>query len=189
MNSLYVNGANQTLSHEMGHVFELYHTFYDDAFETTCPRTDSCSFYGDRVCDTEGGPLMYICTTPTNSCTGLAYTIADPLKNYTVLNNYMNYTNCPWMFTAGQKERVRATLLAFRPGLINSGALKPTPSSSPAVACIPTAVNGQSFYYGLNEYSSIPLMCTPIPVQVIEAIILIVAAISVLHYIKDKATN
>ncbi len=151
MNALFVNGENKTLSHEMGHVFELYHTFYDDAFQTTCPRVDSCGYYGDRVCDTEGGLLNYVCTNPINSCTGLAYTIADPLQNYTVLNNYMNYTNCAWMFTTGQKERVRAALLAFRPGLINSGALKAAPASSPALACIPTVVNGPSPYYGVER--------------------------------------
>ena len=117
MNALYVNGESKTLSHEMGHVFELFHTFYDDAFETTCPRTDSCGYYGDRVCDTEGGPLTYVCATAVNSCTGLAYTIADPLKNYTVLNNYMNYTNCPWMFTAGQKRKSESHFASFSSGL------------------------------------------------------------------------
>lgn len=151
MNSYFVNGLSKTLAHEMGHVFEMYHTFYDDAYETECPRVDSCAFYGDRVCDTEGGKLEYVCTNTTNVCTGLPYSVEDPSHNYTVLNNYMNYTNCPWMFTQGQKERMRATLFAFRYSLVSSGGLSPPPASAPALACIPTADNGLSPYYGVEK--------------------------------------
>ncbi len=151
MNAAYVNGSSKTLAHEMGHVFEMYHIFYDDGNETQCPRTDSCSYYGDRVCDTEPGKVEYDCTNTTNICTGLPYVIADVSHNYSVLHNYMNYTNCPWMFTQGQKDRIRATLFLFRHGLISSGALSPPPSASPAAACIPTADNGLSPYYGVER--------------------------------------
>lgn len=151
MNSYFVNGLSKTLAHEMGHVFEMYHTFYDDAYETECPRVDSCAFYGDRVCDTEGGKLEYVCTNTTNVCTGLPYSVEDPSHNYTVLNNYMNYTDCPWMFTQGQKERMRATLFAFRYSLVSSGGLSPPPASAPALACIPTADNGLSPFYGVEK--------------------------------------
>ncbi len=151
MNALYVNGSNKTIAHEMGHVFELYHTFYDDAFETNCPRIDSCNFYSDRVCDTEGSKIEFSCTNTINSCTGAGYTIADAINNYTVLNNYMNYTNCAWMFTLGQKQRVRAALLTFRPGLINSGGLINIPGLTPAIACIPTATFGLSPFFGVER--------------------------------------
>lgn len=152
INSVYANGvSSKTLAHEMGHVFELYHTFHDDAYETQCPRTDSCAFYGDEVCDTEGGKVEYVCTNTTNQCTGLPYLIEDASLNYTVLNNYMNYTNCSWMFTQGQKDRIRATLFSFRHGLISSGALSPPPASSPAPACFPVADNGLSPYYGIEK--------------------------------------
>lgn len=151
INAFYVNGANKIISHEMGHVFELYHTFYDDAVETNCPRADSCGFYGDRVCDTEGGKIEFSCSNTTNTCTNAAYTISDPIYNYTVLNNYMNYTNCPWMFTTGQKARVRAALLAFRPGLISSGGLTGPLGGSPTAACIPSASFGLSPYFGIER--------------------------------------
>ncbi len=152
INAAFANGASsKTLAHEMGHVFELYHTFHDDAYETTCPRTDSCAYYGDEVCDTEGGLVEYVCTNTTNSCTGMLYEIEDAL-GYTVLNNYMNYTDCPWMFTQGQKDRIRATLFTFRHGLISSGALSPPPANFPAVACIPTVDNGRSVYYGVEKF-------------------------------------
>jgi hypothetical protein len=141
----------ETLTHEMGHYFELYHTFYDDGFEINCPRTDSCAFYGDQICDTEPSKVEYNCTNTTNSCTGLPYIIADATLNYTVLRNYMNYTNCPRMFTQEQKDRMRAALFAFRPGLINSGGLTAAPISSPPAACTPTASFGPSFYYGVEK--------------------------------------
>jgi hypothetical protein len=151
INAYYANGLSKTLPHEMGHYLELHHTFYDDGNETQCPRTDSCAYYGDRVCDTEAGKLELNCSNTTNICTGLPYIIADAAFNYTVLNNYMNYTNCPWMFTQGQKDRMRAALFTFRHGLISSCALSPPPSSFPATACIPTADNGLSPYYGVEK--------------------------------------
>jgi len=63
----------------------------------------------------------------------------------------MNYTNCPWMFTQGQKDRIRATLFAFRGGLITSGGLSTPPTAFPALACTPTADNGLSPYYGIEK--------------------------------------
>lgn len=157
MNAFFANGNNQTLSHEMGHVFELFHTFYDDGWEDSCPRADSCSFYGDRVCDTEAGMRSSNCSNNINPCTGTSYQVADASLNYSVLHNYMNYTNCASMFTAGQKARVRAALHAFRPGLINSGALKPLPASASATACTPTTSFGTSIYYGVElvEFNTI----------------------------------
>lgn len=151
MNAFYVNGNNKIINHEMGHVFELYHTFYDDGAETNCPREDSCSFYGDRVCDTERSMVSFSCANNSNSCTGAAYAISDHSYNYSVLNNYMNYTNCPWMFSEGQKARVRAALLAFRPGLISSGGLLPPAAGVPATSCIPTAGFGLSPFYGVGR--------------------------------------
>lgn len=153
INAAFVNGTIKTIAHEMGHVFELYHPFYDDAFESTCPRTDSCAFYGDRVCDTEPCKLETDCSHTTNVCTGLAYVIADAALHYTVLNNYMNYTNCPLMFTQGQKDRARPTLFNFRPSLLNSGALTAPPGNAPATACIPTVTNAPSVYYGVERIS------------------------------------
>lgn len=151
INAAYANGNAHTITHEMGHVFELYHTFYDNGFEDTCPRTDSCSFYGDLVCDTESGLLEYSCSNTVNSCTGAAYQVADQQYGYTVLNNFMNYTNCPHMFTAGQKARVRATLFNFRPGLIHSQGLVPAGGAGTLVACSPFVPNALSNYYGIER--------------------------------------
>jgi hypothetical protein len=69
LNASVVNGTNKTIVHEMGHYFYLYHTFYDDAFETTCANNTDCANQGDKVCDTE--PMLNVdCNTTTNSCNG-----------------------------------------------------------------------------------------------------------------------
>ena len=151
MNANFVNGDSKTIVHEMGHVFELYHTFYDDAWETNCPRVDSCVFYGDRICDTEPSKLEYDCNNTTNICTGNPYVVADPSYSYSVLHNYMNYTDCPWMFTQNQKSRMRAALHAFRPGLLSSAALSASPVLAPTAACIPSASFALSQYYGVER--------------------------------------
>ncbi|CAN5268863.1 hypothetical protein BH11BAC6_BH11BAC6_10870 [soil metagenome] len=151
LNASVVDGTNKTIVHEMGHFFSLYHIFYDDAFETTCANNIDCTNQGDKVCDTEV-ELNVPCSTATNSCNGsMPFAIADASKNYTVLNNYMGYTNCQWMFTEGQKTRVRAALFAFRNGLLTSKALTAPDGLSPVVACIPTVTYGLSPYYGVQK--------------------------------------
>ncbi len=151
LNASVVNGTNKTVVHEMGHFFYLYHTFYDGGNETTCAANDNCNNEGDKVCDTE--PMLNVpCGTSGNSCDGnKPFLIADSTKHYTVLNNYMTYTNCQWMFTQGQKTRARSALISFRYGLVTSGALSAPTTAFPVAACIPTATYGLSFYYGVQK--------------------------------------
>ena len=151
LNASVVNSTNKTIVHEMGHFFNLYHTFYDGGFETTCASNDDCTTEGDKVCDTE--PVLNVaCGTSTNSCdNNLPFIIADTIKHYTVLNNFMSYTNCQWMFTAGQVTRARSALLTYRNGLITSKALTPADGIFPKTACTPTADNCLSQYYGIEK--------------------------------------
>ncbi|MEP6674023.1 MAG: M43 family zinc metalloprotease [Ferruginibacter sp.] len=152
LNASVVDGSNKTIVHEMGHYFYLYHSFEDGNDETTCAANTDCTSQGDLICDTEPCLLLYDCASTTNSCTGNPYIVTDVTHNYSVQNNYMGYTNCQWMFTQGQKTRARAALFAFRNGLISSAALNTTaPASSPAVACIPTALYGLSPYFGVGQ--------------------------------------
>ncbi|HEX5150030.1 MAG TPA: M43 family zinc metalloprotease [Parafilimonas sp.] len=146
-----VDGTNKTIIHEMGHYFSLYHIFYDGAFETTCAANNNCNEDGDKICDTEP-TLNVACSTATNSCNNnKPYKIADAGKNYTVLNNFMGYTNCQWMFTKDQKTRARSALLNFRGGLITSKALTAPDGILPVTACTPAAANGLSPYYGIER--------------------------------------
>jgi len=146
-----VDGTNKTIVHEMGHYFSLYHTFYDGAFETTCATNNNCNEDGDKICDTEP-TLNVACGTATNSCNNnKPYKIVDADKNYTVLNNFMSYTNCQWMFTKNQKTRARSALLNFRGGLTTSKALTTPDGIFPATACTPVATYGLSPYYGIER--------------------------------------
>jgi hypothetical protein len=94
-----------TLIHEMGHVFSLYHTFNGT---NSCTELN-CNTGGDRVCDTPPTPQSGSCSAP--SCNGTQQ-----------VENYMDYTTqtCQNMFSQGQKDRMRDSLLASRPTLLDS---------------------------------------------------------------------
>ncbi len=48
----YMNGSLNTLSHELGHGFNLQHTFRGDGGNVDCPVDTACTTDGDMVCDT-----------------------------------------------------------------------------------------------------------------------------------------
>lgn len=150
LNASVVDGSNKTIVHEMGHIFFLSHTF-EGSTETTCSANTDCNTQGDLICDTEPILAEVTCSTATNACTGNPFIIADAVHNYTILNNYMGYTDCQWMFTQDQKTRARWALFSFRHGLISSGALNASPVPSPTAACLPTATYGLSPYYGVQQ--------------------------------------
>lgn len=136
--------GQKTLPHEIGHAFGLYHPFQGSADKNTCPANADCTTDGDHVCDTDpisynqlGGVVDFSCRSGVNSCTGTNYSINTE-------SNYMNYTNCYTLFTAGQKTRMLASATSpYRKSLTTSLALNsgyPIASySSPIVAsCTPT---------------------------------------------------
>lgn len=97
----YVPGApynlGRTLTHELGHFFNLYHTFQ------SCTNIN-CATQGDKVCDTP--PLG----TPTYSCPPDGSVAGCDGFTAALTMNYMDYTNdaCMYMFTAGQATRMLA---------------------------------------------------------------------------------
>jgi hypothetical protein len=104
-----MGSGQKTLPHEMGHAFGLLHPFEGSADRNMCPPVDNCAISGDGVCDTDpitynklDGVYDFTCRSGINSCTGTAYTINTE-------SNYMNYTNCYTLFTAGQKARLLAS--------------------------------------------------------------------------------
>ena len=145
-----VNGTNKTIVHEMGHAFYLYHP-YEGSVGMTCAIDTNCLINGDRICDTEPMVFVFDCSEMTNVCSGESFEIVDPGLGYTVLNNYMGFTSCQFMFTAGQKIRVQDALADFRPGLLSSGALS-SGISAPVAACEPTAAHGLSPFYGIQLF-------------------------------------
>ncbi|MBK9758967.1 MAG: hypothetical protein IPO90_03075 [Flavobacteriales bacterium] len=43
--------SSSVLAHELGHAFNLYHTFEGDVNGTACPPNSNCGTDGDQVCD------------------------------------------------------------------------------------------------------------------------------------------
>ncbi|HEY4207835.1 MAG TPA: M43 family zinc metalloprotease, partial [Puia sp.] len=135
--------GQKTLPHEIGHAFGLYHPFEGSALDSACPANSNCSLDGDKVCDTDpiseninaSGIVDFTCRTGTNGCTTTAY--SDNTEH-----NYMNYTNCYTLFTAGQKARMLAAAAGtFRSSLTTSlGGTATDAGSSP---CVPK-INFQS---------------------------------------------
>lgn len=128
LDGIVVADLSVTLAHEMGHYLGLYHTF-----EGSCMNTD-CQVNGDRVCDTppDGSLRPSIsCTSPDNSCN------TDTLSNHSngffttdvpdQISNFMDYGNasCSNQFTQGQADRMNATILTQRSGLLQDECSKP----------------------------------------------------------------
>ena len=85
----------RTLTHELGHFLNLYHTFQ------SCDGAN-CTNTGDRVCDTPSANVETYDCPAVGSVTGCVDT--------QLTMNYMDYTNdaCMYMFTAGQATRMLA---------------------------------------------------------------------------------
>ncbi|MEZ5018467.1 MAG: M43 family zinc metalloprotease [Flavipsychrobacter sp.] len=129
-----VDSGKATITHELGHALDLYHTFEGDAGGASCPPNGNCATQGDRVCDTEPHKRsVFNCPSGTNICTGTPYG--------GVQHNFMDYSNCKDHFTAGQSTRVMAAFFGERASLITSLGATPLPTTSLPTTCIPTYVN------------------------------------------------
>jgi hypothetical protein len=105
-------GNDHTLSHEVGHYFALAHVFGGTSGEQSCGN--------DLVDDTPPQTFHYNCPSyPFYSCGNTD--ISD------LFMNYMDYSpsSCKNMFTAGQAQRMRSSLLGARAELLNSTACGP----------------------------------------------------------------
>jgi hypothetical protein len=87
----------RTLTHELGHFFNLYHTFQ------SCDGSN-CATSGDRVCDTPSSD------TPWYSCVEGPGVVGTNCGTSQLTMNYMDYVSdsCMYMFTAGQVNRMNA---------------------------------------------------------------------------------
>ena len=88
--------AGRTLTHELGHFFNLDHTF------AGCTTAANCATSGDKVCD-----------TPATNAASFDCPAAGSVSRcsiVTLTQNYMDYTDdaCMFMFTTGQANRMKA---------------------------------------------------------------------------------
>jgi PKD repeat protein len=152
-----VGSQGRTLTHEIGHCFELFHTF-----QGACGT--NCATSGDRVCDTPPSfDQSFGCSANENTCSNdtSGGTTSNP-NPYTSnvpdqIENYMSYNSCQNMFSKGQKTRVLAALSMYPPliNLTSAANLAATGTNDGYVAtvCEPIAnfcVAGTTGCLGLN---------------------------------------
>jgi len=90
-------GTSRSLTHEVGHWLNLMHTWGDS---NTPGHISNCDI-DDGVDDTPNSIGLISCNLHNSSCGVLANT-----------ENYMEYSYCSKMFTAGQVERMRASIIS-----------------------------------------------------------------------------
>lgn len=180
----------RTLTHEIGHWLNLYHTFtrHHDPnlpFEGECLNLD-CLNNGDCCCDTppvwntnngsQNGPgPNYGCPTGINTC------ITDDPDLPDMIHDYMDYTDdaCMNMFTFDQTTRMLATLSGPRASLTYSNVCQPIGSADNGgdsggdggnfgganfVACNGVG-NNFSVGFGINnQYDGVAYICENDPI-------------------------
>lgn len=116
----YQYGTNdRTASHEVGHYFGLPHPWGDGNGNCTP---------GDGISDTPSTD------SPTYSCGNTNLMKCNTLTQY---ENFMDYSNCPVMFTNGQATVMAGVLNGVRSSLLSSSAC-----SGGSGLCIPTSTVG-----------------------------------------------
>lgn len=128
----------RTLTHEIGHFFDLLHLW------------DDCDDEGDGIEDTPKQESSYI-----NQCPSSAQLTCGTLDMYM---NFMNYTDdaCMSMFTHGQKDRLWAVLNTTRSSFMNEDncGLISNISSSSEVPNIQVFPNPTSDFLYINPINS-----------------------------------
>lgn len=125
-------------THELGHAFNLYHTFQGDnpsgdGVTIVCPPSNATQ--GDLCADTAPHKRVTSgdCSATSNAC--------DPdNSDVSYLNNYMNYTldGCRDMFTADQKNRAITALTVLRASFLSpTSTNKLIPVATPIAGFLP----------------------------------------------------
>ena len=124
-------GSN-TLTHEIGHYLNLMHTFDGACSGGT---SSDCSRSGDRVCDTPPtADQNFRCPRSLNSCSNDFPDLRDQIENY------MDYSDCSAMFTAGQRERMHSAIDFFRSKLVSKANLAVTGVDKEEIVVAPKAL-------------------------------------------------
>ncbi|MDG1730324.1 MAG: M43 family zinc metalloprotease [Algibacter sp.] len=156
----YSDESSTTLAHEMGHAFNLQHTFnYDE---------DGCG--DDSIADTPSHIRPSSLTNPfcdnneVNDCDPTFNQVINPDTGFVRnsgthqdhMYNYMNYTDCASEFTGGQRAVSITALIEERTSFLSSPALTPPAKADVSfTASVTYAVVGETITF--EDQSS----CTP----------------------------
>ena len=144
--SFFMSGGIKTLTHELGHAFSLRHTF-QGTVNGACPVDTNCMINGDLICDTP--PHRSTDCGTTNPCSNSG--LWDNSRR-----NFMSYCSGTYLFTPGQKERMRtvATTHPVRQSLIQSLGCTPVDCSSDSLVLVELyhATDGPNWTYTATTY-------------------------------------
>jgi PKD repeat protein len=144
---MYQHLTSYVMTHEVGHYFNLYHTFN----QTSCDNFN-CITDGDHVCDTppdftdDFTCMGNSCSTDMNDTTGMSPFTSDQNE----LPNYMDYTGCALSFSAGQRTRMENALTLLRSSLLLSNGCGANPGGVMPVASF--TVDSTSFCSGTGTF-------------------------------------
>jgi len=113
----FIDGANNTATHELGHAFNLYHTFEGDNGGDSCPAVSNGCGTGSGDCCADTAPHIRFTDCNTDAVNECAPNNTD----LSFKRNYMTYTtafDCLNMFSNDQKERAMSALLDIRGSLL-----------------------------------------------------------------------
>ncbi|TRY60672.1 hypothetical protein DNTS_004266 [Danionella cerebrum] len=129
-------GHNNTMIHEMGHIFGLYHVFKGvserESCDDPCQETTASMETGDLCADTAPMPKSKACQDPdpVNDTCGLTQYRNTPY------NNYMSYTddNCTNHFTPNQVARMHCYIDLVYKTWVHSQRPSPVPLAPVVIA-------------------------------------------------------
>ncbi|WP_171032498.1 zinc-dependent metalloprotease [Winogradskyella algicola] len=135
------NGDNSTVVHEIGHYFQLYHTFQgddtnNDGVADTCPADATVGLDSDGCADTVPHQRETSTCPANNACTG------NPWVDNNTINNVMSYYFCTDRLTEDQKIRARAAMTGTR--IVDSKGDEAPESGfmAPTAVCTPNSPAG-----------------------------------------------
>ena len=130
----YLNESSTTWAHEMGHAFNLPHTFGNDSNGTSC-GDDGIDDTPSHIRTSAISPSIYndCDNSDANNCDLTFNQVINPDTGFVRnsgthqdhMHNYMDYTGCPTEFTGGQRSEVQAALTTARASFLTSLALTP----------------------------------------------------------------
>ena len=158
-----VDLGNRLIPHELGHNFNLIHTF--EGSTGTNPELvtrgagANCTTAGDLVCDTPADPYNRVgaSTIYVNGCPQYNGTATDPqgsLYTPSITNIMSYYFPCTHDFTDGQYDRVAGGLALRQSHTAYSLDCAPTPVTAPANLSAVLAANGQSVVVTWQDLAS-----------------------------------